>query len=190
MNEIIIDQKVFKKYDDMYYISADGDVYSTYCNRLLKHNIDIDGYHRVDIHSKHKKIHQLVYETWIGPIDQTKQINHKDDDKNNNHYTNLYQGTQKENIIDKHENKHFVGNTFYLTLMDKERNKIITFCPACKFIEYCHHSNKSGSLNKFFKKNWFKKRYIIIEFKRIKNLAMFINMKGVTTKGDECNPVE
>lgn len=47
---MIIDGKEFKKYDNMYYISADGDVYSKYSHKCLKHNIDIDGYHRVDIH--------------------------------------------------------------------------------------------------------------------------------------------
>ena len=62
-------------------------------------------------------------------------------------------------------------------------NKIVSFCPARNFIEYSGHSNKSGSVNKFFSKNWFKKRYKIIEFKLIKNLD---ELKGVTTKTDEC----
>ena len=76
---------------------------------------------------------------------------------------------------------------FYLTIYDKEKDIIKTFCPANNFIEYCGHSNKSGSLNKFFSKNWFKKRYKIIEFKRINNMNEY---KSVTTMDDECNPVE
>lgn len=189
MKELIINQKVFKKYDDTYYVSEDGDVYSTYSHKLLKHYIDIDGYHRVDLHSKHKKVHQLVYQLWIGPIPPGTQINHKDDNKNHNHYSNLYAGSQMENIKDKHKNKHQVGHVYYLTIYDKEKRKTLTFCPANEFINYCHHSNKSGSLNKFFQKNWFKKRYTIIEYKRITNLDTLNSMKGVTTKGDECNPV-
>ena len=79
-----------------------------------------------------------------------------------------------------------VGNVFYLTLFDKLLNKVISFCPARNFIAYSGHTNKSGSLNKFFSKHWFKKRYEILEFKRIKNLD---ELKGVTTNGDECNHV-
>ena len=70
---------------------------------------------------------------------------------------------------------------------DKEKNKLLTFCPAKNFIKYSGHSNKSGNLNKFFSKNWFKKRYNIVEFKRIKNKE---ELKSVTTMSDECNSVE
>ena len=68
MNEIIINEKLLKKYDDNYYVGEYGDVYSLYSRKFLKHNIDKDGYHRVDIHSKHVKIHKFVYLTGIGKI--------------------------------------------------------------------------------------------------------------------------
>lgn len=179
--EIIINEKIFKPYDDMYYVSADGDVYSKYSNKILKHNIDLNGYHRVDIHGKHIKIHKLVYLTWIGELKSDCQINHKDDNKNNNHYTNLYAGTQKENIQDCISNGHrSTTNIWYLTLYDKEKNKIITFSPASDFIEYSGHSCKNGSVKRMLTKNWFKKRYKIIDYKK----------KSVTTMVDECKPVE
>ena len=79
-----------------------------------------------------------------------------------------------------------VGNIWILTIFDKEKKETITFCPAKKFIEYSGHSNKSGCLNKFFNKNWFKQRYKIIDYYRCKNL---VEKKGVTTMDDECNPV-
>lgn len=186
-DSLIIDGKLLKKYDDMYYVSEYGDIYSTYCKKFLKHAITIYGYHRVDIHGKHMHIHKLVYLTWIGEIPEGKQINHKDDDKDNNHFSNLYAGSQKENIRDCIDNNHWCGYTYYLTVFDKKVNKVLTFCPAKNFIEYSGHSNKSGNLNKFFKKNWFKKRYDIIEFKRVKNKE---ELKSVTTMDDECNPVE
>ena len=188
-DEILFNNKIFKKYDDMYYVSEDGDVYSTYAKKVLKPHIDCDGYMRVDIHSKHMKIHKLVFIVWVRPLNDGEQVNHMDDDKTHNHYMNLYAGTQKENIEDKHRNQHNVGNVFYLTIFDKQMNKTITFCPASEFIDYCGHTNKSGSLNKFFNKNWFKKRYDVLEFKRIKNLEQYNLLKGVTTKGDECSPV-
>lgn len=186
MNALIINGKILKPYDSMYYVSADGDVYSTYSKKFLKPHIDKDGYLRVDIHSKHMKVHKLVYIVWIGPIPENMQINHIDDDKLHNHYSNLYAGSQKNNIKDCINNNHRCGNIFYLTLFDREKNKVITFCPASDFISYSGHSNKNGSLKKMFSKNWFKKRYKIIEYKRI-----FSNeeLKSVTTIGDECNQV-
>ena len=87
MSEIIIDKKILKSFDDTYYIGEYGEVYSTYSKKFLKQSIDLDGYPRVDIHGKHKKVHKLVYETWIGKLDDNEQVNHKDDNKlNYNNY--------------------------------------------------------------------------------------------------------
>ena len=97
---MVINGVEYRKFDACYYVSATGDVYSTYVRRCLKHSIDHDGYHRVDIHRTHMKVHKLVYLTWCGDIPAGKQINHIDDNKENNHYLNLYLGDQVENIAD------------------------------------------------------------------------------------------
>ena len=166
MKEIIIENKTLKPYDENYFISEYGDVYSLYSKKFLKHQIDRDGYHRVDIHSKHIKVHKLVYTTWIGNLSKEEQINHKDDNKDNNHYSNLYAGSQKENIQDCIKNKHRVGNTHYLTIYDKKENKILTFCPASEFILYSGHSCMNGSVKRMFTRNWFKVRYEIIDYNK------------------------
>ena len=193
---IIINNKEFKqtKINENYFISYDGEIYSKYSRKILKCQIQKTRgkeYKRVDFYvggkQRHIMIHRLVFETWVRPLEDGEQVNHIDDNTFNNHYRNLYAGTQKQNIDDCFTNKHRVGNVFYLTIYDKEKDVIKTFCPANEFIRYCGHSNKSGSLNKFFGKNWFKKRYEIIEFKRINNLDEY---KSVTTMGDECSPVE
>lgn len=168
MKEIVINGKILKEYDNKYYVSEYGDVYSMYSHKFLKHNIDLDGYHRVDIHSKHMKIHKLVYLVWIGEIPKGKQINHKDDNKDNNHYTNLYAGTQKENIRDCISNEHRVGHKNYLTVYDKKTNETITFCPSSNFIKYCGHPCNNGSIKRMFTKNWFKKRFDIIDYNKVK----------------------
>lgn len=183
-NKIIINNIKLKKYDDMYYVSKSGDIYSTFSKKFLKHYIDKDGYHRVDIHKKHMKIHKLVYLTWLGEIPIGYQINHKDDDKNNNHISNLYLGNQKDNIKDQFKNEHRVGNMFYLLLYDSNVDAVINFCPSQDFIKYSGHPNKNGSLKKMFKKNWFKERYYIIEYKKIKSLK---DIERVTTKCIEYN---
>lgn len=193
---LIINEKEFKQIpiNKNYYISRYGDVYSQYCQRVIKGDISTTRgklYKRVNIKingkAKHFLVHRLVYMTWVGTIEENEQINHKDDDSLNNNYLNLYKGTQKENIQDCINNENRVGNVFYLTIYDKKINKTLTFCPASNFIEYCGHSNKSGCLNRFFNKQWFKKRYEVIEFKKINNLQEY---RSATTKGDECSPVE
>lgn len=185
----IINDKLYRKYDSKYFVSADGDVYSMYCHHDLKHNIDLDGYHRVDIHGKHVKVHKLVYLTWIGNISDDMQINHCDDNKDNNHYTNLYCGTQEENMHDKERNGHTVGHIYYLTVRDKQNGNVITFCPARDFFDYCGHKSANGHIGRVFTRNWYKQRYETISYGQVTDIDMFLKLKGVTTMGDECNPV-
>ena len=53
----------------------------------------------------HRLIHQLVYENFVGEIKNEYVIDHIDEDRNNNHYSNLQQITQKENVIKYHTKK-------------------------------------------------------------------------------------
>ena len=193
---IIINNETFKqlRINKTYYISQSGRVYSCFSQKIIKPHKRgryPKEYYYVDIwlngRQRHIPIHRLVYDTWVEPITRDDQINHIDDNPLNNHIDNLYKGTQKQNIQDCVNNNNRVGNTWYLTIKDKQENKILTFAPASDFIAYCGHPNKSKSLNKFFQKNWFKKRYEIIEFKRIKDIN---HLQSVTTMADECKPVE
>ena len=196
-NYIIYNRDVYKRYKDTcYYVDINGNIYSTYCNRIiktLKRNIKGKTYHYIDVlkkeqhKQKHIPIHRIVYEARVDTIKNNQQINHKDDDSENNTLTNLYIGNQQENIKDCLKNKHRVGNVFELILYDNEIDKVITFCPAGEFIKYSGHSNKSGSLTKFFTKQWFRNRYKVIKYERINNLEEY---QGVTTMGDECTSVE
>jgi hypothetical protein len=47
-------------------------------------------------------LHILVYENFIGEIENDKVINHIDNDRDNNHYSNLEQITQKDNVRHYH----------------------------------------------------------------------------------------
>lgn len=196
MDSIIFNRKEFRQYprNKNYYVSRDGEVYSVFSKKtikLMKRGTGNKIYHAVDVFisgkQRHMMVHRMVYETWKRLLKDGEQVNHKDDNQLNNNINNLYVGTQKENIRDCIKNGNRVGHVYYLTIFDKKENKVITFCPASKFIEYSGHTNKSGSLNKFFSKNWFKKRYEILDYKSIKNIEEF---EGVTTMGDECSPVE
>ena len=195
MDYIIINKEVFKqiRFNERYYINQNGDVYSTYANKIIKpllHGRNNKKYKYVDIYvdgkQRHMKIHRLVYDTWVRNINSDELVLHKDDDCLNNNVSNLYVGDQSENIDDCFENGHRVGNVFYLTIYDRDIDKTITFCPASDFIKYSGHPCANGNLNRMFSKNWFKKRYKIIEYKRINNI---IELKDVTTMADECKPV-
>ena len=177
--KLILKNMKFKRYNKDYLISEYGDVYSERTNRFLKPAHTASGHQRVDIYGKHTFIHRMVYQTWIGNVPNGLQINHRDDNKDNNHYSNLYAGTQKENIQDCVRNGNRQGNIKTLTVKDKKTGEILSFTPASKFYEYAGHSCKSGSVRKAFKRDWFKERYEVIEFKQGR----------VTTMDDECNPV-
>lgn len=136
---------------------------------------------------KHCNIHRIVYETWIGEIPEGMLVLHKDDNTLNNHINNLYIGNQQQNIQDCKNNKHRMGYIWVLTIFDKKVGKTITFCPALKFIEYSGHSCQNGNISRMMTRNWFKKRYDVIDYYQCKNLN---DRESVTTMGDECSPVE
>lgn len=195
MKTISIKGKTFKQIQSTkYYCDDEGNIYSEYSHKILKwleRGKANKKYPYVDINfgdgQKHCYIHKLVYETWIGDIPESFSVLHKDDNQFNNNINNLYLGNQKENIEDCKKNNHRVGNTWILTVYDKEKKETLTFCPANKFIEYSGHPSANGSINRFFTRQWFIKRYEIIDYYQCKNLDI---KNGVTTKGDECSPVE
>ena len=52
-----------------------------------------------------RQVHQLVYEAFIGPIENGMTIDHVDENRLNNHWTNLEQVTRSENVI-RYWNNH------------------------------------------------------------------------------------
>lgn len=195
MNKIIfIKNKTFKQYKDTkYYCDENGNIYSDFSHKILDpmlRGIGEKKYKYIDINfgngQKHVPIHRIVYECWIGEINNDLSVLHKDDNQFNNNINNLYLGTQKENIKDCVLNNHRVGNTWILTIFDKQKQETLTFCPANTFIKYSGHPSRNGSISRFFTKNWFKQRYEIIDYYKCKTLD---EKKGVTTNPDECKDV-
>lgn len=195
MDVIIINDKEFKqiRVNKNYWISSDGELYSEHANKIINASINSNLgklYKRVDIRvdgkPHHMMIHRLVYDTWVSQITRNDQINHINDDSLDNRVENLYKGSQKSNIADCVRNGHRVGHIKYLTVFDKKVKKTLTFCPSSDFIEYSKHSCQNGSIKRMFNKNWFKKRYIVIDFKNVNDKR---HLKSVTTMADECKPV-
>ena len=56
------------------------------------------GYHRVNIRGSHMLVHRIVARTFIGPIPDGLEVNHKDGNKSNNRADNLEFVTPSENV--------------------------------------------------------------------------------------------
>lgn len=92
--------KDFTKYE----IFDDGRIWSYSHNKWLKPNLRPDGYLSITLSDndgkiKKYRIHRVVYEAVTGqPIPEGMQVNHIDENKTNNHISNLNLMTCKENI--------------------------------------------------------------------------------------------
>ena len=113
--------KLIDGFDD-YYISPDGTIYSTKYSkrynhegklRILKPRTHPSGYLYAGLFkgvggSKQRlwrRVHRLVVESFIGPIADGLEVNHKDLNKHNNNVSNLEIVTRRQNIIHFHANK-------------------------------------------------------------------------------------
>lgn len=83
MKKIFIDNKEYREYNKNYYVSEIGEVYSLKSRKILKPLLNKargKEYLYVDIYEngikKHKKIHRLVYQTWIDKLNEDEQVNH------------------------------------------------------------------------------------------------------------------
>ena len=73
-----------------YYISSYGNIYSTISQRILKPCLGREnGYLRVRLCGKNYRVHRLVAEAFIPNPNNYPIVNHKDEDKLNNHIENL-----------------------------------------------------------------------------------------------------
>ena len=87
-----------------YYITLDGNVINKDTGRIMKPEITPKGYYRISIvlsdGSKIKAfIHKLVAQAYIDNPLNKPQVNHKDQNKANNHRNNLEWVTNQENMI-------------------------------------------------------------------------------------------
>lgn len=90
-------------FEDRYMISSFGRVYLLLFGRLSKLYLGMNGYYAITLRGRNGEfrktnIHRLVAETFIPNPQGLPVINHKDEDKTNNHVDNLEWCTQKYNV--------------------------------------------------------------------------------------------
>lgn len=92
-------------YDTDYFVTEDGDVYGIKNpSKILSATDNVKGYPMVTLKVNDRRrtisVHKLVAEAFVYNDDplSKNQINHKDGNKHNNHYTNLEWVTCSENV--------------------------------------------------------------------------------------------
>lgn len=88
-------------YEMYYQISNFGRVKNKKTGLILKQNKNRGGYLQIVLSVKGNRktcrVHRLVANAFIEKVKGKEDVNHKDEDKENNHYTNLEWLTKKEN---------------------------------------------------------------------------------------------
>ena len=81
-----------------YLITDVGNVYSFKSRKYLKHILSLDGYHRVEVNSKRRRVSRLVAFAYLPPPISTdhKEVYHLNGNKLDNHHTNLKWATSSE----------------------------------------------------------------------------------------------
>lgn len=109
--------KPIKGYNGLYEISNYGKILSTprkgSKGGLLKQSTLDKGYLGVRLYKKdggkNFKVHRLVYETFVGEIPYGYDINHIDENKKNNHISNLNLMTKVENNAYGNHNRNIIN---------------------------------------------------------------------------------
>lgn len=97
--------RLYRTYPKNLWVTETGILISRLTKRIVYPSVTKDGYLRYNIHRKnhinpyHKvRVHRAVAEMFVPKIAGKNDINHKDTNKFNNHYTNLEWVTHQENI--------------------------------------------------------------------------------------------
>lgn len=91
-----------KGYKGLYKVSSMGNVKSLITGKILKPGKDRYGYLYVQLckdgRRKNYRVHRLVAQAFLNPVAGKDIVNHLDEVKTSNHYSNLEYCTHKENV--------------------------------------------------------------------------------------------
>lgn len=93
--------KRLSNYPD-YFVSDNGQIYSTITHKIIKQYKTLDGHLQISLGHKnrHKLIHRIVLETFIGPCPEGMECCHKNGNPADNRLENLRWDTRSNNRKD------------------------------------------------------------------------------------------
>ena len=146
-NEIF---KPIQGYEDTYYISNYGRVKNIKKGIFLKGNPNTYGYLRAvlsnNIKTKWVSIHRLVGLHFIDGYFDGAEINHKDGNKSNNHFSNLEWTTRSENV------KHCWDNKLRSYNYNATSKKVINTLTGEVYLSMSLASKNTGICNSHLKR--------------------------------------
>lgn len=186
-----------------YYISRSGIVYSQYYRKFLCRSFNDKGYPTVSLidntgHRSPRKIHRLVYETFIGELDDEKVIDHVNGKKWCCEDWNLDQISQRENVMRAYDNgqnpcNHWTDDQIHTICKMIENNSSINDIIQELGLDEDDKRNISMIIHLIRKKNYFKeisKNYNIDGYctsinkgSRVLTIEDVINIKNILKSG-------
>lgn len=153
-----------------YYISECGEIISMYNDKpkLMKNFLDKYGYARIALKyelGKERKyrVHRLVYQTYSEEeLKDDLVIDHIDGDITNNHFSNLRQCTQKENIKNALNHKFGKNNARKIVVKNKNTGEILEFDMIKELIAYTGIPVANNSLSRLKSRKKFQQNFDII----------------------------
>lgn len=160
-----------------YWVSEYGNVinFNNYPLKIMKPFITNDFHLKITLslrNGKTKKmfIHRLVYKAFVGPLIDGLVIEHLDSNPMNNHYTNLKQSTQKENIKTAMNYGTFGNNNSkIISIYDTYLDKIYTFNKIANCVLFC--GLYGDNINALKRSSTFNNRFKILEENNIEGAS-------------------
>lgn len=108
-------------------------------------------------------VHRLVYKAFVGDFVDGMVIEHLDSNPENNHYSNLKQSTQKENISTAIKAGNFGSNDKKkFVILDTKHNKVLEFDMIKDAAEYANLPSWVNCVTKFFKRKSTRDRFKLL----------------------------
>ena len=120
-----------------YFVTEDGHVWSAWRNQYVSEVVMDKKYHKVVLSKNNKSynflVHRLVAQAFVPNPNSKPCVNHKDENPENNHYTNLEWVTHKENNnYGSHSIKNGASHSKPVIKIDKNTGEKLQYYPSVR----------------------------------------------------------
>lgn len=134
-----------------YLARSDGNIYSLKKKKILSKWVDNVGYYQVVLYKNgkrcYKRVHRLIAESFLFPMDNCNQVNHKDGNKLNCKLSNLEWTTNRDNTKHGYDNNLYYSakRSFPLLAINKETLEELEFTSIRECAESLNLNRKTLS---------------------------------------------